>query len=157
MDLLDIVDENLRILKTESSDEIHQKGLLHQAIHVLVVNNDGEIFVRRRSKNKKLYPGVLSTSVGAHILSGQTSDECAKDSLRTFLGLNLPLEKIGESFVKDDIENEYISVYRCRSNVIKNLNPKESDEGQFMKIEEIKKLVESKQTTPHLAVAIKFL
>ena len=157
MYLIESLDENLQPIGTLSLEEIHSKGLLHRSIHILVINNKGEIFIRKRSSKKKLYPGVLSSSVGAHVLKNQTPEECAKVNLKSFLNLDLPLEKIGEGRVKDEIENEHIVVFLCKSEKVKNLNPDESDEGQFMNIDEVKELINQKQTTPHLAKALKFI
>lgn len=66
------------------------------------------------------------------------------------------MEKVGETRVKDEIENEHISVYICRSDFVKELNPDENAEGEFMTVERIKELIKSSQTTPHLAKAIGF-
>lgn len=157
MDLINSLDDDLKTIDSLSSEEIHKRGLLHRAIHILVINNRDEVFVRRRSLKKKLYPGVWSTSVGAHVLKGQISEECAKVNLKKFLDLNLPLEKIGETRVKDEIENEYIIIFLCKSDLVKKLNPEESDEGKFMNVQEIIDLVSRGQTTPHLAKAINFI
>lgn len=157
MDLIDSLDTNLKPIESLNSEEIHKRGLLHRAVHILVINSKGEIFVRRRSWQKKLYPGVWSTSVGAHVLEGQTSEECAQVNLKKFLGLELPLEKVGEIGVKDEVENEHIAVFVCRSDFVKELNPDESAEGEFMSIERTEELVRSGQTTPHLTKAIEFL
>lgn len=157
MDLIDSLDINLKPIESLNSEEIHKRDLLHRAVHILVINNKGEIFVRRRSWQKKLYPGVWSTSVGAHVLTGQTSKECAQVNLKKFLGLELPLEKVGETIIKDEIENEYITVYVCKSDFIKELNQKESAEGEFMTVKQIHELIKAGQTTPHLVKAIEFM
>ena len=153
--LIDVINNKGKVIRKLDSETVHQKGLLHQAVHILVVDEQGRLFIRKRSKNKKLYPGVLSSSVGAHIPTGNNADMTAREALKTFLNLDLPLVKIGSARVKDKVENELITIYLCRSNVILNLNPQESDEGNFMELNEIKKLIKKKRTTPHLAAALK--
>ncbi|MDO8573652.1 MAG: hypothetical protein Q7R77_02780 [Candidatus Daviesbacteria bacterium] len=153
--LIDVVNEEGKAIKELDSEVVHKNGLLHKAIHILVVDSLGRILVRKRSQSKKLYPGVLSSSVGAHILTQDTEDKTARKNLKTFLGLDLPLVKIGNARVKDKIENELITIYLCRSNTVLNLNPQESDEGNFMKLDEVKRLVKRQLTTPHLAAALK--
>lgn len=116
--MLYVIDSNGTLLHKENSDTIHKTGALHRAIHILVVNNDREIFIRKRSIKKKLYPGVWSTSVGTHILEDDTPEKTAETSLIKFLGLKLPLTLIDECRVKDEIENELLYVFVCHSESI---------------------------------------
>lgn len=154
INLISVIDENGKVIEKFDSDIVHQKGLLHRAIHILVVDDLGRIFVRRRSKNKKLYPGIYSSSVGAHVLAEDSEDMTAKNNLEKFLGLSLPLLKIGNAQVDDNIENELITVYLCKSNIIPSLNLQESEKGSFLQLSEIWKLIQRHETTPHLATAI---
>lgn len=152
-----IVDSNGTLLHKEHSDAIHKTGALHRAIHILVVNNDREIFIRKRSSKKKLYPGIWSTSVGAHTLEEDTPEETAETNLAKFLGLKLHLNLIGESKVKDDIENELLYVFICHALGINELNPEESDEGKFMSLDTIREMIKRNKTTPHLSASIDLL
>lgn len=54
--ITDILSENGEIIDTKDLDEAHAKGLLHRSIHILVVNDAEEIFVRKRPANKPIYP-----------------------------------------------------------------------------------------------------
>lgn len=155
--LLYVIDTNGTLLRKENSDTIHKTGALHRAIHILVVNNNREIFIRKRSSEKKLYPGIWSTSVGAHILEEDTPEETAEINLAKFLGLKLPLTLIGECRVKDEIENEIMYVFVCNAQVINRLNPEESDEGKFMGFDEIREMIKRNETTPHLSASIDLL
>lgn len=155
--LLYIINSDGTLLRKESSNNVHESGALHRAIHILVVNSNQEIFVRKRSAKKKLYPGVWSTSVGAHVLDEDTPERTAQTNLKTFLGLELPLTFIGQSRVKDNIENERIYVFVCHADTIPNLNPEQSDEGNFMSIAAIREMIQKNETTPHLAVSCDLL
>jgi len=155
--MLYVIDSNGTLLRKENSDVIHKTGALHRAIHILVANGDREIFVRKRSIKKKLYPGVWSTSVGAHILEKNTPEKTAETNLTKFLGLQLPLVLIAECQVKDDIENELIYVFICYADAINELNPKESDEGKFMSLKTIRKMIRREETTPHLTASCDLL
>ena len=155
--LLYVIDSNGTLLRKENSDTIHKTGALHRAIHILVVNGGREIFVRKRSIKKKLYPGVWSTSVGAHILQDDTPEKTARANLTKFLGLKLPLTLISECQVKDEIENELMYVFVCHAGAINELNPEESDEGKFMSLDTIRKMIKRNETTPHLAASCDLL
>lgn len=109
--LLQVIDEAGNQLREETVDKIHQEKLLHRSVHVIVVNNKGKIFLRRRSFKKKLYPGVWTTSVGVHVFVGESPDEAAQRGLKNILGLTVPVEKIVEEKVQDEMENELTTLY----------------------------------------------
>ena len=48
--ILDVIDENDQVVNSLPSQKVHEKGLLHRAIHILIVNNKGHFFVRQRSR-----------------------------------------------------------------------------------------------------------
>ena len=57
MELLDVVDENNNLIGIkEDKSIIHEKGLLHREIAVIIQNENGEYLVQKRSSNKKGAP-----------------------------------------------------------------------------------------------------
>ncbi len=152
--ITDIVDANGKIIGVSGLDEAHAKGLLHRSVHVLVVNDAGEIFIRRRPSNKPIYPDLWTSSVGTHVLHGMSPDRVAQSALKDFLGIDARVQLVGEALVQDEFENEVISVYICKADTVTDLNPQESSEGAFMPIERIKQLGETHTTTPHLLGAL---
>lgn len=60
------MDDDDNIIGIDGRDNIHKKGLLHREIHVWLYNNNGEVVLQRRSKNKDTKPGLLTASVGGH-------------------------------------------------------------------------------------------
>ncbi len=149
--LLTVLNEDGEPKEALESHEVHARGLLHRSIHILVVNDSNEVFVRRRPETKELYPGVWSSSVGSHVLADETPVQSAEKSLKIYLGLETPLEFVAEVPVRDAQENELIAYFTARSNSITDLNPSESSEGRFMNSDELLSLIASNQTTPHLA------
>ena len=55
-ELLDVVDENDNVITVKTRGEIHAQGLMHRAIHILVFNNDSELFLQKRSLSKDEQP-----------------------------------------------------------------------------------------------------
>lgn len=142
-------------LETLTSHEVHSRGLLHRSIHILVVNDRGDLFVRRRPGSKEFYPGVWSSSVGAHVLDGETPIQAAEKNLKVYLGLEVPVTVLAEAPIHDAVENELITYFVAKSNNIDDLNPEESSEGRFMSPNELTTLIENHQTTPHLATGFR--
>ena len=48
-ELLDVVDENDRVVAVKTRGEIHAQGLMHRAVHILVFNQQGDLFIQKRS------------------------------------------------------------------------------------------------------------
>lgn len=136
------------------TETIHEKNLLHKAVHVLIINSKGQVFVRKRPLTKKVYPGMFTSSVGAHVALDETPDTASTVNLSKYLGLSLPLTKIGEIHIKDEFENEQVSIYVGRADEIPNLNEEQSGiRSRFMSIEEIQRL-KNERITPHLREAV---
>ena len=68
---------------------MHREGLKHRAIHVLVFNARGEIFLQKRSMTKDTFPGAWDSSASGHLDSGEDYDACAVRELREEFGLVL--------------------------------------------------------------------
>lgn len=64
-ELLDVVDDNDSVVGRSSRLEIHQKGLLHRQIHVLLATPAGDIIFQKRASGK------LDAAVGGHVSAGQ--------------------------------------------------------------------------------------
>lgn len=151
---LDVITEQDIPVRKEESEVIHAEHLLHRAVHVLLVNRLGEIFVRQRSLQKELYPGIWSTSVGEHVSAGESYDFTAHQALKEFLSLELQLSTIGKVRVEDTIENELVTVYLGTTEKIESMNSAHMEGGEFLARESIQKLIDGKKTTPHLAASM---
>ena len=150
-EMMDIVDEKDNIVGKETMDEVHDKGLLHRAVHTFIINPEGKLFCRQRSFKKKRYSGFWSTSVGVHVLAGQSYDEVAKESLKNMLGIDCKLTFIGKARVHDKFENEISATYIGYSDEEMDFNPEQIEGGKFFSIKEIRELAKQKNVTPHLA------
>jgi isopentenyldiphosphate isomerase len=58
-EIFDVVNERDEVIGQNTRREVHARGLLHRAIHVLVFNSRGEIFLQKRSMIKDREPGTL--------------------------------------------------------------------------------------------------
>lgn len=88
-ELLDVVDINDEIVDIKTRGEIHARGLMHRAVHVLVFNSRGELFIQKRSMQKDENPGLWDTSSAGHVDSGECYRECAVRELQEELGIRV--------------------------------------------------------------------
>lgn len=70
-ELFDVVDENDVTTGTATRKEVHERGLIHRAVHVFVFNKKGDLFLQKRSMLKDMNPGVWDSSVSGHLDAGE--------------------------------------------------------------------------------------
>ena len=61
-EIFDVVNERDEVVGQNTRREVHRLGLKHRAVHVLVFNARGEIFLQKRSMTKDREPGKWDSS-----------------------------------------------------------------------------------------------
>ena len=138
-ELFELVDESGAVIGRAPRGLCHgNPGLLHQAVHVLVFNAAGELFLQRRSLAKDVQPGRWDTSVGGHMAPREKPLESALREAREELGLDgVPLEFSHEYLWRTAVETEYVRTYTARCEGPFTLDPGEIEEGRFWSFAEI--------------------
>ena len=85
-ELLPVVDEQDRVLRLASRREIHAGGLLHRAVHVILLDMQGRVLLQKRSATKDAYPGQWDISVGGHVGAGESYLETARREITEEMG-----------------------------------------------------------------------
>lgn len=143
----DVVDENDVVIKRELRSVVHAENLLHRAIHILIFNDAGELFLQKRSQLKDQYPGVWGTSCAGHVDSGEHYDEAAYRELREELGIEAPhLEELLYLPACPQTGHEFVKVYKLQHNGPFVLQPEEIDEGMWVSPVVFRQLIKEK---PH--------
>lgn len=88
-EIFDVVDEQDEVIGAQPRREVHRLGLRHRAVHVLVFNARGELFLQQRSMLKDNWPGVWDSSASGHLDTGEAYDACALREVREEIGLTL--------------------------------------------------------------------
>ncbi|MEQ8663197.1 MAG: NUDIX domain-containing protein [Gammaproteobacteria bacterium] len=115
-EVLDVVDAANRVIGHATRAEVHARGLLHRAVHMLVLNPAGDIYVQRRALDKDCQPGLWDTSAAGHVDRGEDWAAAARRELAEELALTgVALELLGELSASAATGNEFVRVYRCRS------------------------------------------
>jgi len=84
---LNIVDEEDNIIREDTRENIHKKGLLHREIHVWIYKKNLDILFQRRAPDKDTFPNLLDASVGGHVDLGLTYEESALKELEEETGI----------------------------------------------------------------------
>lgn len=133
-ELLDVVDENDNIIGVRTRGEIHAECLMHRAVHILVFNSDGELFLQKRSLSKDEQPGKWDSSAAGHVDSGEDYHECARREIEEELGIRVgqPLEQLFKLQASAHTGYEHCMVYRYRHDGPMMLHPQEIDDGEWI-------------------------
>ena len=138
-EIFDVVNERDEVVGRQLRREVHRLGLRHRAVHVLVFNARGEVFLQKRSLSKDTFPGAWDSSASGHLDSGEAYDACAVRELREEIGLALstPPAKLFKIEACPETGQEFVWVYRCSSEGPFTLHPEEIERGGWFTPEEV--------------------
>jgi len=116
-ELFDIVDENDRATGTMPRREVHRLKLRHRAVHLLVANRAGQVFLHQRSMKKDLFPGVWDSSAAGHVGAGEDYDATAVRELEEELGCRpaQPPQRLFKIEAREETGQEFVWVYRVEA------------------------------------------
>ena len=132
-EIFDVVNERDEVVGQNTRREVHARGLLHRAIHVLVFNEGGEIFLQKRSMTKDREPGKWDSSSSGHVDSGEDYDACAVREVREEIGLQLtaPPSRLFKIDACRETGWEFCRVYQASSEGPFTLHPDEIETGDW--------------------------
>lgn len=133
-EIFDVVDENDRVIARAPRREVHARGLLHRAVHVLVYDRDGRVLLQKRSASKDRFPNTWSASASGHVDSGEDYDACVVREMREEIGIvtEPPPRRVERITACAETEQEFVWVYVARSDGPVTFEPKEvSEVGWF--------------------------
>ncbi len=138
-EFLSVVDENDRVLTAMPRHEIHALGLPHRAVHILVFNDQNQLFLQKRSIKKDLNKGLWDSSAAGHVDAGEDYLASAVRETREELGINVEdtLKFLFKLSPTQQLGMEFIKVYLCRHNGPLVLNAEEIEMGEWCSIKDI--------------------
>ncbi len=148
---LEIINDNGDVIGIAPRTEIHgDPSLIHRAVHILIFNQRGELLLQKRSMSKDLRPGMWDTSVGGHLLPGESPDDGAMREMDEELGIRLcELTFLYTYIHSNDVETEMVTTFRCiyEGKIFPDLD--EIDEVRFWGIDEITDNLDKGVFTPN--------
>jgi isopentenyl-diphosphate delta-isomerase len=133
-EIFDVVDETDQIIGQGPRSEVHERKLRHRAVHVFVFNEEGKLFIQRRSRTKDTCPSHQDSSASGHLNSGEDYDACAVREIAEELGLTIVADDLKKHFkIEACLENgwEFVWVYSLHSSEPICINRKEIESGAF--------------------------
>ncbi|MDQ7783662.1 MAG: NUDIX domain-containing protein [Desulfomonilaceae bacterium] len=140
-EILEIVDEQDRVVGTTTRKDIHQRGLMHRAAHVFVFNSRGEIYVQRRSASKDRHPLKLDSSAAGHVDPGETYEQTAVRELQEELGIRADVEEVLRVPASERTDFEHVALFKAVARQKPRPNADEIVWGEFMAPQRLSELM----------------
>jgi isopentenyldiphosphate isomerase len=140
-ELFDYVDDQDRVLGQAFRRDVHSRKLNHRAVHILLFNPQGELFLQQRAATKDSQPLKLDSSASGHLGAGEEYDACAVRELAEELGITVPfaaLRKLVRIPTCAETGWEFVWVYSLTGDYQPVINPDEIVAGRFWPLAEIR-------------------
>jgi len=157
-EILEVVDENNQVIGTESRKKVHETGLRHRVVHVLIVNSKNEeILLQQRSEKMDTYPGYYTSAVAGHLEVGEDYLSAAKRELKEEMGFEGTPEKITSVSADETSNAEFVDVFIFKTDEKPVVQEEEISGLKWIKINELKNAIESDsiKLTPMAKVVLK--
>lgn len=138
-EIFDVVNERDEVVDHRPRSEVHRLGLRHRAVHVLIFNARGEVFLQQRSPSKDREPGKWDSSSSGHLDQGEDYDDAAKREVKEELGCELaePPRRLFKLPATEETDQEFVWVYRASGEGPFHLHPEEISAGRWVTSEEL--------------------
>ncbi len=125
-ELLDLVDEQDRVIGARFRSEIYRDGLNNfRAVNAFLVNDFGQLWIPRRTAAKRIFPLCLDMSVAGHVASGE--DYLTAFRRELYEELNLVLDDVSWKFIGHLTPHQhgmsaFMHAYEIRTNQVPDYN-----------------------------------
>ena len=142
-EIFDVVNEHDEVIGRETRSEVHRTGLKHRAVHVLVFNARGHVFLQKRSMGKDTSPGLWDSSASGHLNCGEDYDACAVRELREEIGLNVNTcpTRLFKIEACPETGQEFVWLYECAGEGPFTLHPEEIEGGDWFSSDHVSRWI----------------
>lgn len=138
-----LVDEKDQPIGDMGKLEVHQKGLLHRAFSTFIFNDNEQLLLQRRAKEKYHSGNLWTNTCCSHPRPGDCTLEAAKRRLKEEMGIETDLEKKFDFIYQAQLDNNLIEyewdhVYVGHYNQQPFLNTEEASDYRWVSIHELK-------------------
>lgn len=141
-EILDIVDDNDRVLAQVPRGEAYARGLRHRCVFIQARDAAGRLFVHRRTPTKLVFPSLYDMFVGGVVGAGESYDEAALREAEEELGVSgLPRPEFLFKFLYDDGAGKswWSAVYEVRCDLPVDPQAEEVQWHDFLTPDEVER------------------
>ena len=143
-----LVDEKDNQIGLMPKMEAHEKGLLHRAFSVFIFNENGELLLQQRAKDKYHSPLLWTNTCCSHQRIGESNVEAGRRRLYEEMGFTVDLKEIFSFIYKAPFDNgltehelDYVLIGRYDD--VPNINKEEVASYKWMTLQDVKKDIEN--------------
>lgn len=142
MDLIAVVNDSDEVIGQATYQQVYNQLLSCRIVHVLIFNDQEEMVLQLRSKNKFFCPGHWSTSVGGHVQPGENYEEAALREFTEELGTNTAINLLGNDIYSEEGKpKKFLAAYKTIFNGPFEINPEEVEKVEYFSLKEIQKMI----------------
>lgn len=113
--MYDVVDFQDEVIGQATRERIHAEGLRHRAVHVLVRDEKGQVWLQRRSRYKRQHPLCWDSTCSGHVDAGESYLMAAEREFEEELGVKARgLRAIFKLDACEETGWEFVWVYEVR-------------------------------------------
>ncbi len=125
-ELLDLVDSNDAVVGCALRSEVYADKLNNfRVVNVLIENTAGQLWIPRRSSTKRIYPLSLDTSMGGHVMHGETYDQSLARELKEELNIDISgvtCQFLGHLTPHQHDVSAFMQVYKIAQDTVPDYN-----------------------------------
>ncbi|HAO99830.1 MAG TPA: NUDIX hydrolase [Fibrobacteres bacterium] len=148
-----VSDDDATVIGPVARRQVHgHPDIIHRAVHIIVLNDEGLMLLQKRAADKDIMPGRWDTSVGGHVGFGQTYEEAALREAEEELGVRLKSDMLEDLYllkIRDPVESENIRTYFCHHSGPFQPDPSEVESVRFWSRAEIEAALGTHIFTPN--------
>jgi len=143
-----LVDEQDNELGLMPKMEAHEKGVLHRAFSVFVLNSRNELMLQQRAGKKYHSPLLWTNTCCSHQRAGETNIQAGQRRLQEEMGFQTELRDVFSFIYKAPFDNgltehEFDHVLLGQFDGEPEINPEEVESWKWAGLEEIRKDMQS--------------
>ena len=148
-EIVQIVDRDNNEIDTVPRKVMRQEGLIHRACYILVFNEQGQLFLQKRTDTKDLYPSCWDIAAGGVVLAGESYELSAERELLEELGVSVKeFTHLFDQYFEEEENKVWGRIFSCVHNGPFVLQKEEVADGFFMDVPAIFALSEKEDFTP---------
>ncbi len=148
-EIVQIVDLDNNEIEAVSRNIMRRQGLIHRACYILVFNDQGKLFLQKRTDTKDLYPSCWDIAAGGVVLAGESYELSAERELLEELGASASnFTHLFDQYFEKDENRVWGRIFSCVHNGPFVLQKEEVADGFFTDVDSIFALSEKEEFTP---------
>ena len=114
-EVFDVVDLSDQVVGRETRYQVHERGFLHRAVHIMIQRPSGKWVLQQRSARKDVDPLFWTSSCSGHVDAGESYLDAAVRECMEELSVEVQKDSFKEIFRCSpcrETGNEFVRVYK---------------------------------------------